>query len=313
MKPLKGDTFKVDIEPEQKVSDLKEKVEKTKSEFPAAQQKLIFNGKILNDNDVIKDLDIKPEAFIVVMVTKATPPPERPAPAAATTQPEASATNAPSNPEPTTGTTDTPMAAATPTRPLPQIITALRSNPRFRELAQTVARNPAVLARMLPALQQNHRELMMAIRENGDGFIQMCREEVGMGGGGMGGAQMMAQMMQQGAGDPRMRAVAQMLAQNPQMLQQMMQEDPELAAALQANPQALQGLLQAAGNSLPGQGAGGPQQIVLSQDDRAAIERLCALGFDRNLAAQAYLACDKNEELAANFLLEGGGEGDDGA
>lgn len=62
-------------------------------------------------------------------------------------------------------------------------------------------------------------------------------------------------------------------------------------------------------------GAGGQQPGVLrvSQEEMDAINRLTQLGFPKHKAAEAYFACDKNEEFAANYLFETGFEDDEAA
>jgi UV excision repair protein RAD23 len=45
----------------------------------------------------------------------------------------------------------------------------------------------------------------------------------------------------------------------------------------------------------------------VSPEEMEAINRLVSLGFPKTRAAEAYFACEKNEEMAANFLFESGG------
>ena len=49
-------------------------------------------------------------------------------------------------------------------------------------------------------------------------------------------------------------------------------------------------------------------ETSLSESEQQAVQRLQGLGFDRAQAIEAYLICDKNEELAANWLFDHGFE-----
>jgi UV excision repair protein RAD23 len=67
-----------------------------------------------------------------------------------------------------------------------------------------------------------------------------------------------------------------------------------------------------AGGMGPG-GANPPGTISVSHEEMEAINRLVGLGLPKHKAAEAYFACDKNEELAANYLFETGFEDEEAA
>lgn len=106
----------------------------------------------------------------------------------------------------------------------------------------------------------------------------------------------------------------------PPLIQQLATSNPQLAQLLASEPERLGQLL---GEDDESMGGGGGESVIvnITEDERAAIERVSSLifqryrslilmtqleglGFPRQAVIEAYFACDKNEELAANYLFD---------
>ncbi|KAL8667595.1 MAG: hypothetical protein Q9202_000450 [Teloschistes flavicans] len=107
--------------------------------------------------------------------------------------------------------------------------------------------------------------------------------------------------------NPQFQQLRQIVQTQPQMLEPILQQvgagNPQLAQMIQSHPeQFLQLLSEEAEGDAPA--PPGAQEVFVTEEERDAIDRLCRLGFSRDMVIQAYFACDKNEELAANFLFD---------
>lgn len=116
------------------------------------------------------------------------------------------------------------------------------------------------------------------------------------------------------------QALRSMVQSNPQILQPMLQElgkqNPQLLGLIQENHAEFLQLINepvdvSEGDLFDQPDQDMPHAISVTPAEQEAIERLEAMGFDRALVIEAFLACDRNEQLAANYLLENAGDYED--
>ncbi|KAL0207112.1 hypothetical protein P9112_012823 [Eukaryota sp. TZLM1-RC] len=86
-----------------------------------------------------------------------------------------------------------------------------------------------------------------------------------------------------------------------EFITQLAQSNPQLAMYIQQNPQALAQVL----SQDVGDGGSGQQVLRLSEEEMEAVQRIEGItGAPRAVVAQAYMAMDKNEEAAINFIYD---------
>ncbi|XP_038049659.1 UV excision repair protein RAD23 homolog A-like [Patiria miniata] len=371
LKTLQQKTFKVEIEESLTVKELKAKIEaETGKDFPAAGQKLIYAGKILNDDQKIGDYKIDEKSFVVVMLTKpkAAPKASEPAQQETPATPAAAASETPpaapvqvtdakpaekpaeekkeDAPATTTSssstTTSTGSAAGSLSTAESMLVTGSEYDKMLDELVamgfererakralQASFNNPdravEYLTTEIPTMpnveqqpQQPQQESTGGTAENPLAFLK--------------DSPVFIQMRQAVQTDPAMlQTVIQQLGQaNPELLQLITQHQEQFIAMLNeplpetagqtggqvGSQPAGETTPQSGGQTTAGQPVGrpvgeGPPQappgvhyISLTEQERQSVEMLQALGFSQEEVLQIYLACEKNENLAANLLLQ---------
>ncbi|XP_061404081.1 UV excision repair protein RAD23 homolog B-like [Lethenteron reissneri] len=357
LKTLQQQTFRVDADPDETVKGFKEKIEAEKGAdaFPASGLKLIYAGKILNDESTLREYKIDDKNFVVVMVGKGAAGAQT---SGATSSSTSSSAAAAAPPPPRRNQRRQPRGGRTARQP------ALRGG---RRRASNTAR--AQLGHDRPGLRNMVQEMVLmgyerervvaALRSsfnNPDRAVEYLltgmQEGEGLAADAPAESQQQRQQQRQAASAPsapaasgttsssstastggtasqgsrsgnpleylrnqaQFRYMRRAVQQNPGLLPALLQElgvqNPQLLAEISQYQEEFIHMLNEPGEEgaeEPGAdepGADRPQVIQVTPDEMDAIERLMGLGFERRLAMEAYFACDKNENLAANFLLQ---------
>ncbi|KAK5914754.1 hypothetical protein CgunFtcFv8_009168 [Champsocephalus gunnari] len=347
LKTLQQQTIQIEIDPVQTVKALKEKIEaeRGKDSFPVSGQKLIYAGKILQDDTPIQDYNIDEKNFVVVMVSKAKPAAAVSPPASEAPKPPAQDSGSSSAAAPAPTPAPTPAAAPIPPRPGGQsgakcrcrrrttaarrqvftassstagqgldgssaLVTGAEYEAMLTEIMSMGYDRERVVAALRASFNNPHRAVEYLLTGLPSSPVQESNAPAPAPASGPTEAPSLAEGENPLAflrTQPQFLHMRTAIQQNPALLpallQQLGRENPQL---LQQISQHQELFIQMLNEPVEG-GEAAPE---VTPQEKEAIERLKALGFPEALVIQAYFACEKNENLAANFLLNQGLEDD---
>lgn len=363
LKTLQQQTFKIDIDEEETVRTLKERIEQEKGKeiFSVAGQKLIYAGKILSDDSPLKEYKIDEKNFVVVMVTKpkkvpAASQPSTAVPAPSTTAPAAQSDSSSTSDKPTeqSSTDDKPEESQPSTteasstsvgrsgdsanlisEAVSNLVTGSSYDAMVNEMMLMGYEREQVVAALRASFNNPDRAMEYLLtgipsrnQGNASGRDAVAPPASGAPAAPAGNASAPANTRSSpsaGGGNPlsflrnqpQFQVMRQLIQQNaallPALLQEIGRENPELLQEISSHQEQFIQMLNepvpepVPGGGSTGAGGGGGNQmnyIQVTPQEKEAIERLKALGFPEGLVIQAYFACEKNENLAANFLLQ---------
>ncbi|BBH00110.1 Rad23 UV excision repair protein family [Prunus dulcis] len=346
------------VNPFSQVADVKKIIETVQGAdvYPASQQMLIHQGKVLKDTTTLEENQVAENSFIVIMLTKnkASPSGASSTKGAATSQAQPAST--PTSTAPPVAT-PAPVRAVAESQPVVETPAVAAPTDSSRSDVYGQAASNLVAGTNLEATVQQILDMgggswiviqlsvLYGIPEQAEvppaaqvpageqaanppaanPPAQAPQPVAPTGGPNANPLDLFPQGLPNmganaGAGNldflrnsPQFQALRAMVQANPQILQPMLQElgkqNPHLMQLIQAHQADFLRLINepvegGEGNLLEQLGAAVPQAVTVTPEEREAIERLEAMGFDRALVLEVYFACNKNEELAANYLLD---------
>lgn len=295
IRTLDQKTFTVELSDKESVLQLKQRLLKlpTFQDKTVETMQLIYAGRIMEDEQQLNHYQIAENKFVVLMNKKSNSAPEE----AEQVQPEQVQAHAPQQQQPVAAPLVAPPSTVDEQR-VRDLMNMGYEETEVRAALRASFNHPErAIEYLITGIPAMNEDTTLANRNttNHDDTTNMPVVET-------------AERLQYLATDPRFAHVRNLIRQNPELLELVLahlsESDPVTFEAIRTHQEEFISMLN---DSNPLHAAAVP----LSSEEEAAVERLMGLGFEREIVVQVYLACNKNEELAADMLFSQSEDDDD--